>query len=250
MATRQTRTSSTRPDPLTGLLSRLRLDPAALPRLLLNIATGRTSPTVRRATAAGLAALTVLLLSAGMHPAGAGADVVVAAHDLVAGEVIHSDDVTLRTLGTAPPNGLIQDPATVIGHRVAVPFTAGTPIATTTLIGPALLADPSLVLAPVRLEDSSTLSLLSPGDRIDVLASPNSAPGDASTTPAVVVASNVRVVSAPGPGPAGGSGLFGSTAATGAESRPLLIAVDRPTAGRLAAAATNARLSITIRSQS
>lgn len=86
------------------------------------------------------------------------------------------------------------------------------------------------VLAPVRIADAATVRLLRPGDRVDVIA----AAGDGA--PARVVARHARVRQVPaheGRPEQGGGAL-------------VVLKVPRPTATRLAGAAADTPLSVTL----
>lgn len=84
------------------------------------------------------------------------------------------------------------------------------------------------VLAPVRIADAATVRLLRPGDRVDVIA----AAGDGA--PARVIARHARVQRLPAhDGPGQGGAL-------------VVLRVPRPTATRLAGAAAETPLSVTV----
>lgn len=110
----------------------------------------------------------------------------------------------------------------------------------------------ALVSAPVRIADAETVRLLSPGDRVDVIAAPVTAPGTAAEDggpPARVVASGVRVTEVPRPedAPAHGAGTGNEWADGGTVGGALVVvAVPRPTATALAAAAATSRLAVTL----
>ncbi|MFF4182259.1 RcpC/CpaB family pilus assembly protein [Streptomyces sp. NPDC001691] len=92
---------------------------------------------------------------------------------------------------------------------------------------------PAVVSAPVRIADAETVRLLRPGDRVDVIASPNSpsAHGDEAR----VVATDARVTRVPG--------AQGGSAESGAL---VVLAVPRETARALAGAGTTSRLAVTL----
>ncbi|MEV6192697.1 hypothetical protein AB0M19_09835 [Streptomyces sp. NPDC051920] len=85
------------------------------------------------------------------------------------------------------------------------------------------------VRAPVRIADGAAVSLLRPGDRVDVIAADG---GEVR-----VVAAGARVTGVPDTGTAGPTG-------TGAL---VLLSVPRATAVRLAGAGTTSRLAVTLR---
>lgn len=116
--------------------------------------------------------------------------VLTAAHDLAAGAVLGDSD--LRTLEFAPdsvPDGLMSD---AVGRTLAAPVRAGEPITDVRLVGQDLArAHPELATMPVRLPDAGQLSLLSVGDRIDLVAT------DAQRGDTVVVTSGALVLALP-----------------------------------------------------
>jgi hypothetical protein len=87
------------------------------------------------------------------------------------------------------------------------------------------------VSAAVRIADGATVALLRPGDRVDVVAAPQTAAGG----DARVVARGARVTKVPEPlDEAAGSGAL------------VVLAVPRPTAARLAGAGATARLAVIV----
>ena len=124
----------------------------------------------RRLVAAACAAVAVVAgLSATSRPAPPTYDVVVAARDLPAGEVL--DDGDLATVAFAPgsvPDGLA--PAAP-GRVLAAPLTRGQPVTEVALVGPAMTGDrDELRAVPVRLPDAGAVGLLQVGDEIDLVA--------------------------------------------------------------------------------
>ncbi|MFF0560534.1 hypothetical protein [Streptomyces sp. NPDC004266] len=90
-----------------------------------------------------------------------------------------------------------------------------------------------LVSAPVRIADAATVRLLRPGDRVDVIAAPHSAPGGEGE--ARVVATGARVAEVPRPD----------------ETRPdggalVVLSVPRSTAAELAGAGVTSQLAVTV----
>jgi hypothetical protein len=103
------------------------------------------------------------------------------------------------------------------GHRVTQPTRRHTPV--------------DVVTAPVRIADAATVRLLSPGDRVDVIAAEDPSAGGGVR----VLARGVRVTKVPEP-------LEG-----GAESGALVVlSVPRTTAARLVGASATARLAVTL----
>ncbi|MFF0425932.1 hypothetical protein ACFYUJ_16170 [Streptomyces sp. NPDC004520] len=90
-----------------------------------------------------------------------------------------------------------------------------------------------LVSAPVRIADAATVRLLRPGDRVDVIAAPDSPLGGEGG--ARVVATGARVAEVPRPD----------------ETRPdggalVVLSVPRPTAAALAGAGVTSQLAVTV----
>ncbi|MFE7130032.1 hypothetical protein ACFVIM_04165 [Streptomyces sp. NPDC057638] len=93
------------------------------------------------------------------------------------------------------------------------------------------------VLAPVRIADAETVRLLRPGDRVDVIATPEAAPapGPAQAPAARVVAQAARVAELPRMrGIADGGGAL------------VVLSVPRPVAAALAGASATSRLAVTV----
>ncbi|WP_431979973.1 hypothetical protein [Streptomyces qinglanensis] len=88
------------------------------------------------------------------------------------------------------------------------------------------------VSAPVRIADAATVRLLSPGDRIDVLASTS------KSTSARVVARHARVAQVPGD--------RDTVSDEGADGALIVVVVPRRTAAALAGAAAASRLAVTL----
>jgi pilus assembly protein CpaB len=159
--------------------------------------------------------------------------VAVAASDLPAGSALSAHRLAIaRVPPAAVPRGSSRDPTALIGRVLAGGVRAGEPLTDVRLVGPGMtdLLSADQVAAPVRLADLAVASLVHAGDRVDVLATPPNA------AHATVEAAAALVLAVGGPSvPAGdaGGGL-------------LVLAVDRATAARLAAAATTATLTVTL----
>ncbi|MFG3349196.1 hypothetical protein ACGF1Z_29575 [Streptomyces sp. NPDC048018] len=90
-----------------------------------------------------------------------------------------------------------------------------------------------LVSAPVRIADAATVRLLRPGDRVDVIAAPNSGLGGGGE--ARVVASGARVDEVPRPGETRSDG-----------GALVVLSVPRSTATALAGAGITSQLAVTL----
>jgi Flp pilus assembly protein CpaB len=185
------------------------------------------------AAGAAFAALNVLAPSPPATTA-----VLAASRDLPAGHVLTSDD--LRRLDLPPavvPAGVLRPGASVLGRTVALPVRRGEALTDVRLVGASLVAavaERGLVGAPVRIADAAVAALLSPGDRVDVLGSSDTA------AQAQVVASDVLVVTVPAGDPQQHSGALDDGAL-------VVLATTPATAQQLAHAATTARLSVVLR---
>ncbi|MFE2559808.1 hypothetical protein ACFXGT_28035 [Streptomyces sp. NPDC059352] len=90
-----------------------------------------------------------------------------------------------------------------------------------------------MVSAPVRIADAETVRLLRPGDRVDVIAAPNSPMGGAGQ--AHVVATGARVAEVP---------RSGETRSDGGAL--VVLSVPRSTAAALAGAGVTSQLAVTL----
>lgn len=96
-----------------------------------------------------------------------------------------------------------------------------------------------LVSAPVRIADAAAVALLRPGDRVDVIAAPDSATGEAGKPRLVATAARVADVPRPGgTGPGGGTGPDGGAL--------VVLSVPRATATALAGAGMTSQLAVTL----
>ncbi|MEU3659390.1 RcpC/CpaB family pilus assembly protein [Streptomyces sp. NPDC032940] len=96
------------------------------------------------------------------------------------------------------------------------------------------------VAAPVRIADAATVRLLTPGDRVDVVASEEGAGGGVS-----VIARAARVVQVPEPD-AGARGDAVPEAGVSEAGALVVLSVPPATAHRLVGASARARLAVTL----
>lgn len=205
----------------------------------------------RRGVAGVLTGVAVLAgVAAVRPPPRSSTPVVVADRDLRAGQVLRPDDVRGADVPTElVPAGASRDPSQVVGRVLAGPVRRGEPLTDVRLVGRALLSGlgPGQVAVPVRPADAGVLTLVEPGDRVDVLASTAAESPDGSSSssagPARLVAVGARVLSVPVAASGASASLLSSGADASASGPPLLLAVDRATAADLAGAATS-RLSL------
>jgi pilus assembly protein CpaB len=186
--------------------------------------------------------------------------ILVAAHDLPAGEVLTAADLHVIDVPPATvPSGAATDVGAVVGNQLSGPLRRNEPL-TDVRLNDGLLRRPApgLVSAPVRLADSQAAGLLRPGQRIDVLAASTAVQGDAGTAggsasavgaaaggAAAVVAANVMVVAIPIAAPPPGT-LSDTSGDVGVEGTLVVLATTPMQARQLAQAQVSARLSAVV----
>jgi Flp pilus assembly protein CpaB len=202
----------------------------------------------RRLVAGLLAGLAVLLgISAVRPPPVASVAVLAAARDLVAGSpLVLADLRTVALPRSAVPEGALRPGAAVLGRLVAGPVRRGEPLTDVRVLGPALLAafGRDVVAVPLRFADAGAVTLLRPGDRVDVLASPATAlaaPGAPAGSVARVVAADVAVLVVAATDP------VAPGAATVGDGALVVVACSPAVARALAAAGATERLSPALR---
>ncbi len=123
--------------------------------------------------AAALVGLAVLSAADVLRPAPSGSvRVVVTAQDVTAGQTLTRGDLRYATVpGDMAPDGAAAPLDDVVGQAVVADLPAGVPLAAT-LLGATPRGPAGTVVATVRLADPQMAALLSPGDRVDVLAAP------------------------------------------------------------------------------
>jgi pilus assembly protein CpaB len=172
----------------------------------------------------------------------AGLPVVVAARDLAAGTVLAAADLRVAAWPSAiRPANVVDRVQSVLGRQMGGAIRAGEAVSSTRLIAGDIAAGlpPRMVAAPVELTSSAAGSLVQPGDWVDLLAAGRPDTGSdeaASVAPAQTVAERVRVLAVRSP-----------SADAASEGTPIVVAVDRVTALRLAGAVGGA-LTVTVRS--
>jgi pilus assembly protein CpaB len=186
------------------------------------------------AALAGLALVLALRPAPAEPAAPVEVPVVVAAADLAAGAVLTSGDLGVVRFPPGAFDGVVSDPGPLVGEVLAGPLRRGEPVTDVRVVGPGLWSQvpAGQVAAPVRLADLAVATLLRPGDRVDVLATPEEAGA------AQVVAADALVLSAP-PGQV-------AAPVTGGDAGLLVLAVPAETAARLAGSATNSTLTVTL----
>ncbi len=189
----------------------------------------------RRLLAAGLAAGAVALA---MHAADTGpttVPLVVTARDLPGGTILgHSDLDVVDVLPASVPGGSAASIDDVVGRMLAGPARAGEPVTDVRLVGPSLVQGwgDDLLAVPVRIADAGVVTIVRPGELVDLIATPVSGEGRAGP-----IATRVPLLSIPDQVDAG----------LHADGALLVVAVTAEQATALAEAAVSSRLSIAIR---
>ncbi|MFE0749392.1 SAF domain-containing protein [Gordonia sp. NPDC058843] len=220
--------------PASTLPSRASLGPRLRDRLGSALRPGWTrSLLVRRVAATALVVAAVVVGIAGTRADG-DVEVLVAARDLLPGQVVEAGDLRPRTIaGTAVPDGVLTDVAPTLGRTVTGRVRGGEIITDTRLLSSHLPADLTGIddarLVPIRLSDDAVTSLLRPGDVVDVL-----------TEEAEVLARRA-VVALYAADPGSGGIAPGPTTAA-----PVLLAMDAESAHRVAAAGLDTSLAVVL----
>ena len=191
----------------------------------------------RRPLAALLAFIAVIgALSILRPPPADSISVQIAARDLPAGTALTPDDLTATDI-PAPqvPPGALTDVSASAGRTLSAPMLAGEVLTTSRLTESAVSSEMGTYAVPIRLADADAAALLSPGMVIDIVRDLR---GQAD-----VLAEGVRVLTVPRH-PATNSFASSSNARPGSL---ILVAADRTTAVRLAAAGTNGELAAIVR---
>lgn len=178
-----------------------------------------------------ITALVLVLLAAvlAVRPQSPTVPMVVAARDLPPGVTLHADDVEVALLPPSlRPRAALTTPDQVTGRVLASATTTGEPVTSARLVGPEnsrlATGDPSAAAVPFRLADPAVADLLAPGIRVDVVT--------VAPTGPEVLATNATVL----------------TIRTAPETASLVvIALPRQEATRVAAAALDQPVAVTLR---
>ncbi len=99
-------------------------------------------------------------------------EVVVVSTDIAAGSEISASHLSVQTARLDPEDNEVYESADqLVGQRVAVGLDAGTVVRKYALVGPQLLAgaQSGTVAVPLRLSDPATVTLLHPGQLVDIV---------------------------------------------------------------------------------
>ena len=183
--------------------------------------------------AAGAAVYQLTPASAAMVP------VAVAARDLASGATLSPADLRLSRLpADSVPQGAETEPSRLSGRRMAGPVRRGEPITDASLVGPGLLTGtpPGTAAVPVRIADPASIGLLSTGQLVDLVLSPDTGGQAAAGT---TLAARVPVLST-------GAGASGSAAGAWLGQREaeglLVVAASPEQALRIAGASTRGKV--------
>jgi pilus assembly protein CpaB len=184
-----------------------------------------------------IAAAVLVLLAAALALRPTGRDpaptvpMLVAVHDLPPGVTLHADDVKVSQLpARLRPPAALTSPPQATGRVLAGATTAGEPLTRARLVGPEnsrlAAGDPAAAAVPFRLADPAVADLLTPGVRVDVVtvAANNADP--------VVLATNATVL---------------TIRKADEDSSLVVIALPREEATRVAAAALDQPVAVTLR---
>lgn len=174
----------------------------------------------RRLLAAGLAGLAIYFALAAITERDDTSQVVVAARPIEGGGTLAAGDLTTLELPRAAvPEGALTELDQAIGEAVIARVPARAVLTASSLASSERLVAPGRVALPITLADSAPLSLVRPGDRIELLG-----PGDSGAVEVLV--SGARVIAIPQLD----AGLLGGDAPV------ILVDVARAEAARLVAA--------------
>ncbi len=198
-------------------------------RRLLRVVSWHRRPLA--ALAAALAVLTALrALAPGAPPE---VTVVVAAREVAGGAVLSATDLEERAVRAADlPAGALSSFDQVLGRTVSAALAEGQVLTPLALVAPRAGPAAGRVVAPVRLSDADLVTLLRPGDVVDLVGT------DEQGEVASVVARAARVVTVP---------QVKSEAAPASTGGLVLVEVPPGTATELARAAAAGPLSLTWR---
>ena len=182
-------------------------------------------------------------------PAESTRPVVVAAADLRAGRPLQPEDLAVaRVPSGVLPAGTRAEPSGLVGRVLAAPVARGEVVAEHRLTGlPPWAVPPGTLPVPVRFADSGAAALLSPGQRVDVVAaSGRSIEGTAPFATAELVAQDILILAVM-TGEDGSDGLLGASPTTDEQTPLVLLAADQSAALAIAGAQSRASLSFLMR---
>lgn len=218
-----------------------------IPRPRIRPATSRQAVLrrYRRPAAVALALLAGALMLQSVAKAGySTVEVPVAAADLPAGHVLQSGD--LRWVAQPAAEGRPEPPPhdALVGERLAIAVPAGLPVHEHLLVGPQLLTgtSPGTVAVPLRLSDPATVSLLSPGQKVNVVLT--SGDGYEREIQSRTLAQGLTVLWVPASAGDDGFGLLPATG--GGNDTMIVVAATAGAAEKLSAASSRGKVAAVI----
>ncbi|GAB4099966.1 SAF domain-containing protein [Sinomonas halotolerans] len=193
----------------------------------------RTLAAALACTAVGAAVYQLTPPSAAMVP------VAVAARDLPAGAALGAGDVRLARLpADAVPDHASADTSALVGQRLSGAVRRGEALTDAAIVGAGLLtgAPPGTAAVPVRVADPASLELLTPGQLVDLVLTPDTGGPSGG---GVALASGVPVLWTP---QAGGAGTAGPWLGTPEAEGLLVVAASSDQALRLAGASARGKV--------
>lgn len=191
-------------------------------------------------------ACTLLALAAALNVLATGQlaqrQVVVALADIAAGRTVSAQQIEVQSVPLAPDDRqVITDPAAVLGQRLAVAVPAGTVLREHLLVGPNLLtgAAAGTVAVPIRLSDPATVTLINPGQLVDIVLTTGD--GFEQQISSRTIARAVPVLWVPGGDSGGELGMF-SAAGTPGEGI-IVVAAANASSDELAGAVSRGKVS-------
>lgn len=199
-----------------------------------------------RRVAAGLLALTAVVLLLVPAEAPAEVPVLVAARDLAPGATVAAADLAVRAWPSAlVPTGALRAVPDADGRVLAGAVRAGEALTDLRLVGPQLVVragGPDAAAVPLRPADPAVAALLVAGSVVDVVAA-GDAPGAGRVVAGRATVLSVLAAAPGGPGGAGGPGGVGR----GSEGPLVLVALPQDVATEVAAASLAGELAVTLR---
>ena len=213
----------------------------------------------RRGASASFAALAVVCLGLALRPAEVPmVSVPVADRPLPPGHRLAAADLRVQQVAAAivPTETAVKTAAELVGRVLAAPVLAGEPIVGARLVDSdavSWVGPPGTDPLPLRFADPGPVDLIDAGQRLDVLAAADAAPGE-SLPRAQVVAAGVLVLAVVRDAEASEESLMGSTAPGPSGDRQgrsdlVIVAATPEQALDLAAAEAGRRLTFSIRSR-
>lgn len=204
--------------------------------------------TLLRRLAAVLLAALAAVVAVRDQPADRHVSLVVAARDLIPGQILAPADLRRTDIpAAAAPEGAITDPARLVGATSTGAVHSGEVLTDLRVVSSRLATVatgvPDARIVPMRLADNAIADILRAGDRVDVVAE-EAAGSDGTTSPSErapaprTLASDAAVVLVSGAASAGSSRPTRST------DRVVLLALDSQRATAVAAASLHTALTV------